>query len=153
MLYLAPFIRYCFVLNNLFTHSSLALGCIPPPYCSGEFKAAWWTRSPYLTNSSSQEPVGLFKDLLKQVVVSCCANCSLLSFVGPYNGSFDVEAAIEANNSVDFGCPLYGSPDQTLFRGYPYMSVGRSNFLFFVFLCFIVLDLNVLLVESICLRI
>eukprot|EP00794_Sanderia_malayensis_P003191 gene3191-3663_t len=103
-----------------------ALGCIPPPYCSGEFKAAWWSRRPYLANSSSQEPVGLFKDILSEVVVSCCNNCSLLSFVGPYNGSFHVEEAIEGNTTVDFGCPLYGSPDQTLFRGYPFMSVVEA---------------------------
>ncbi|XP_065053119.1 uncharacterized protein LOC135682248 [Rhopilema esculentum] len=102
------------------------LGCTPPPECTGEFKAAWWARSPYLANSSNQEPFGLFKDLLTQVVIACCANCSLLSFDGPYNGSSDVEAVIEVNKTVDFGCPLYGSPDQTLFKGLPFMPIVES---------------------------
>lgn len=107
--------------------STLALGCTPPAHCIGEYKAAWWSRSPYLANSSKTEPIGLFKDLLTQVIVDCCANCSLLSFDGPYNGSLEVEAEIEGNKTVDFGCPLYGSPDQTLFRGLPFMPVGKST--------------------------
>ena len=115
---------------NTFSNLFLALGCTPPPECTGEFKAAWWARSPYLANSSNQEPFGLFKDLLTQVVISCCANCSLLSFDGPYNGSSDVEAVIEVNKTVDFGCPLYGSPDQTLFKGLPFMPIGNVQFYF-----------------------
>jgi len=103
-----------------------ALGCTPPVHCIGEYKAAWWSRSPYLANSSNKEPIGLFKDLLTQVIIDCCANCSLLSFDGPSNGSLEVEAEIEGNKTVDFGCPLYGSPDQTLFRGLPFMPVVES---------------------------
>ena len=107
--------------------SCLALGCTPPSRCIGEYKAAWWTRSPYLANGSNNQPIGLFKDLLTQVMVDCCDNCSQLSFDSAQNGSLEVEAIIEGNKTVDFGCPLYGSPDQTLFRGFPFMPIGKRR--------------------------
>ena len=97
---------------------------MPPPYCIGEFRASWWARPPYLSNSSKEEPAGLFRDLLLQVVAECCNNCSQLKFDAPLNGSFELEALIEAN-STDFGCPLYGAKDQTYFRGFPFMPVGK----------------------------
>ena len=106
---------------------NIALGCFPPPGCSGEFKVKWWKRTPYIDydndDTNSHQAVGLFKEILDLIITDICQNCSVIKFDLPSNSSRDVEDDVE-KNMTDLGCPMYGSKEQESFRGFPFIPLG-----------------------------
>lgn len=103
-----------------------SLGCFPPPFCTGQYVASWWSRTPYLERGEVADTAeGLFRDILMLMIIDICNNCSEIRFAPPLNSSMELEVRVEENNT-DFACPLYGSKEQEKFRGFPFIPIVES---------------------------
>ncbi|EDO49510.1 predicted protein [Nematostella vectensis] len=104
--------------------------------CPTTLNVDWWEIPPYIyqkkeSNGKLSPVEGIFPQVLRQLVDSCCGACVNISYNKPANDSEEVKKHIGLNGTV-ISLPIYGEMKEIRFQDYPFYPVVESPGVVFI---------------------
>lgn len=100
--------------------------------CEPVAKVNWFELPPYIyTNKTTGEVEGVLKEVVEELLRTCCGQCVTFDYLLPANNSKGVESNIGMNDT-GLNFPVYGKVTTNIFNEFPYLPIIEAPGLIYI---------------------